>query len=223
MLKVAILASGSGTNFQAIIDKIKAGILKAEVGIVISNRPDARVLERAARAGIAAHALDHTAFASREEFDAAMLRLLARDPCDLIVLAGYMRLLSSLFLNSYQGRIINIHPALLPAFPGTHGIRDALAYGARLAGPSVHFVEERMDSGPLIIQAALPVNVEGSEDELASAIHALEHRIYPQAIQWIAEERLKVDGRKVILAPGKSKRIAPEPGFIVSPPLEEGF
>lgn len=222
-LKIAILASGTGSNAQAIIDKTKAGLLDVDIRLVFSNRPGAQVLERAEKAGIPRKALDHKLFSDRLGYDLALAEILAETGCELVVLAGYMRLLSQAFLDAFNGNVINIHPALLPSFQGTHGAQDALKYGVKLSGASAHFVEERMDSGPLIIQGAVPVNAGESLENLQNRIHVMEHRIYPQAIQWIAEKRISLQGRNVILAPSPRKRIIPDGDWLVWPPLEEGF
>lgn len=222
-LKIAILASGSGTNAQAMIDKAAAGVLDVDIRLIVSNRPGAGVLERAARAGVPSLVLDHTEYPDREAHEAAVVEALKASGADYIVLAGYMRLLTPMFLEPFAGRVLNIHPALLPSFPGTHGVADALAYGVKLTGCSVHFVEEEMDAGPLIIQAAVPVNAGEPLDALMPRIHALEHRIYPQALQWLAEGRIRREGRQVYLAPGSAKTLRPDGDWLVWPPLEEGF
>lgn len=223
MLKIAILASGAGTNAQAIIDKIEAGVLDAEIVLLIANRPGAPVLDRAERRGIPALLIDHTLYADRESFDLAMLRPLAASRCELVVLAGYMRLLSARFLNEYRDRIINIHPALLPSFPGLRGAADALAYGVKLTGPSVHFVEKEMDRGPLIIQGAVPCDASDDLESLSRKIRGVEHRIYPQAIQWLAQGRIRREGRRVFLADADVAKAPPEPETLIWPPLEAGF
>lgn len=220
-LNIGILASGNGTNAAQIIALAQGGKLDITVELVISNRPGAGVIKKAQEAGITCEVLDHKRYGSREEYDSLLAAKLAH--CELIVLAGYMRILSAPFIHAFANRIINIHPALLPSFPGAHGARDALEYGVKLSGPTVHFVTEEMDNGPVIIQAATPVNAGESVDELLERIHALEHRIYPQAIQWIAEGRISVKGRSVHLAPGKGKVIVPDGNWFVWPPLEEGF
>ncbi|MBD5557208.1 MAG: phosphoribosylglycinamide formyltransferase [Desulfovibrio sp.] len=222
-LKIAILASGSGTNAQAMIDKAAAGVLDVEIRLIVSNRPGAGVLERAARAGVPNMVLDHTDHPSREAHEAAVVAALKASGAEYIVLAGYMRLLTPVFLEPFAGRVLNIHPALLPSFPGAHGGADALAYGVKLTGCSVHFVEEEMDAGPLIIQAAVPVNAGEPLETLMPRIHALEHRIYPQALQWLAEGRIRREGRQIFLAPGSSKPLRPDGDWFVWPPLEEGF
>ena len=142
---------------------------------------------------------------------------------EYVVLAGYMRLLTSTFLQAFPGRVINIHPAILPSFPGAHGGPDAQAYGVKITGCTVHFVEELVDSGPVIIQAAVPANAGEELDDLMNRIHPLEHRIYPQALQWLAEGRLRVEGRQVFLAPADRKTVTPDGPWLVWPPLEEGF
>lgn len=222
-LNIAILASGSGSNAQAIIDKAAAGVLDVNVCCIICNRPGAGVIERAARAGIACVVLDHKAYPDRESYDRAVVQHLQKYDARLVVLAGYMRLLSPVFLDAFSGRVINIHPALLPSFPGVHGGADALEYGVRISGCTVHFVEEKMDGGPVIIQAAVPVNPGEDIDDLMQRIHAMEHRIYPQAIQWLAQNRISVWGREVHVAPGSAVATVPDGQWLVYPPLEEGF
>ncbi|WP_291439155.1 phosphoribosylglycinamide formyltransferase [Desulfovibrio sp.] len=222
-LNIAILASGSGSNAQAIIDKAAAGVLDVNVCCIICNRPGAGVIERAARAGIACVVLDHKAHPDRESYDRTVVQHLQEHGTELVVLAGYMRLLSPVFLDAFSGRVINIHPALLPSFPGVHGGADALEYGVRISGCTVHFVEEKMDGGPVIIQAAVPVNPGEDVDDLMQRIHAMEHRIYPQAIQWFAQNRISVWGREVHVAPGSAAATVPDGQWLVHPPLEEGF
>ena len=225
-LNIAILLSGFGSNFQAIQDKIEAGVLDARICLVASNKPEARGLERARSAGLATWAEPHQNYPDRESFDRALGDALEAAGTQLVVLAGYMRLLSKSFLERFKGRVINIHPALLPSFPGVHGAADAVAYGVKISGVTVHFVEEIMDSGPVIIQAAVPCIPGQSPDELQARIHKQEHRIYPQAIQWLAEKRISLggeNGRMAHLAPGKAAQAPAENGVLVYPPLEEGF
>lgn len=222
-LKIGILASGNGTNAQAIIDRIRAGILDAEITLIASNKPGAPVLARAEKAGLPNLALDHREFPDRLSFDLALAEALQASGAAYVILAGYMRLLTGAFLNIFHTRVLNIHPAILPSFPGLHGALDALDYGVKLTGPSVHFVEEQVDSGPLIIQAAAPVNADDDLQTLESRIHALEYRIYPQAIQWLAEGRISVEGRHVCLAPSTRPRSRPDGDWFVWPPLEKGF
>lgn len=229
-IKIAILASGSGTNAQAMFDKIAEGRLQAEVVLVISNRPQAKVLERAAAAGVPALALDHTAYTSREAFDTVLVEALQQSGAELVVLAGYMRLLTPYFLAAFAGRVVNIHPALLPSFPGTHGMEDAQAWGVKVAGCTVHFVDEEVDHGEVIAQAVVPVLAGEPLEDLQQRIHAMEHRVYPQVIQWFAEGRVQVRERQVHIAPaaigGKGVYCAcadTSGAWLVSPPLEGGF
>lgn len=233
--KLAILASGSGTNAARIITLCKEGKIQAEAALLISNRPEAKALERAAALGVPVCAMDHNSSADRRAFDLSMVEKLRQADCNLIVLAGYMRLLTREFLDAFPGQVINIHPALLPSFPGTHGARDALGYGVRISGATAHYVEEEMDSGPVIIQAAVPVNAGESAEDLQNRIHAAEYKIYPQAIQWIAQGRLRREGRQVFLKersanddrPPSLKRQGLKPQFeeniLIWPPLEEDF
>ncbi|MBO4369716.1 MAG: phosphoribosylglycinamide formyltransferase [Desulfovibrio sp.] len=222
---LAILASGSGTNCQAMIDASQRGTLDITIKLIASNKPSAPVLERAKKAGIPHLALDHTRFATREDFDAAMVDALLEHGCKAAVLAGYMRIVSPLFLQRFPGPVLNLHPALLPSFPGLHGAKDALDYGVKVTGCTVHFVTEHMDNGPVIIQAVCPLKDTDDEESLLSRIHAMEHRIYPQAVEWLAEGRLTVSGRKVILQKSvRPKALAAlQPDCFVWPPLEEGF
>lgn len=233
--KLAILASGSGTNAARIITLCKEGKIQAEAALLISNRPEAKALERAAALGVPVCAMDHKSGADRRAFDLSMVEKLRQADCDLIVLAGYMRLLTREFLDAFPGQVINIHPALLPSFPGTHGARDALGYGVKISGATAHYVEEEMDSGPVIIQAAVPVNAGESAEDLQNRIHAAEYKIYPQAIQWIAQGRLRREGRQVFLKERSADEDCPpslkrqglksqyEENILIWPPLEEDF
>ncbi len=239
-LNIAILASGSGSNAQAIFDKIAAGSLDAHVSLVVCNRPGAPVLQKAALAGVQTLSLDHTKYSNRESFDTIMARALHDISAELVVLAGYMRLLSPLFIRQFAGRIINVHPALLPSFVGAHGAADALAWGVRMSGCTVHFVEEEVDSGPIIAQGAVPVLPHDTPQCLQVRIQKIEHRLYPQVIQWFAEKRIRVHGRHVHLAPVAVPRdearalenthvsfnaeaSSQEHAFFACPPLECGF
>lgn len=222
-LKLAILASGSGTNAQAIIDKCQLNILNASVEVIVCNRPEAKVIDRAKKEKIPIVVLDHRSYADRLSFDMDMAKEIKARNCQLVVLAGYMRLLTSEFLDIFKGRVINLHPAILPAFPGLHGAADALSYGVKISGASVHFVEEKMDSGPIIIQAAVPVYDNDNIDTLQNRIHSIEHRIFPQAIQWIAEERLVVEGRHIHIEQKETKLSHISEQCFIWPPLEEGF
>lgn len=201
ILKIGVLASGSGSNLQSIIDNIEAGKLQAEVACVISNNAAAFALERARKHGIPALHIDHRIFTGREAYDAALVETLAEHGVELVVLAGFMRIITPVLLHAYPGAIMNIHPALLPAFPGLHAQRQALDYGVKVAGCTVHFVDAGTDTGPIIVQAAVPVLEGDTEETLSARIVAEEHRIYPEAIGLFAEGRLKVNGRKVSISP----------------------
>lgn len=204
-LRIAILASGRGTNLQAIIDAIEAGKLAARLPVAISDRPDAQALERARRHGAKALFVNPREYPDRVSFDRAVLALLAEHRIELVCLAGFMRILTSVFIRAYPGRIMNIHPALLPAFPGLHAQRLALEHGVKVSGATVHFVDEAVDTGPIIIQAPVPVHEDDTEETLSARILAEEHRIYPRAIQLFAEGRLVLRGRQVmILDAGKA-------------------
>jgi phosphoribosylglycinamide formyltransferase-1 len=198
-VSIAVLISGSGTNLQSIIDAVEAKKLDARIAVVLSNRADAYGLVRARNHGLPTEVLDHKAFASREAYDQAVVDILRGRGVELVVLAGFMRLLSPVFIKAYSNRIMNIHPALLPAFPGLHVQKKAVDYGVRFAGCTVHFVNEECDEGPIIIQAVVPVLGDDSEETLAARILRQEHRIYPRAIQLYAEGRLRVSGRRVLV------------------------
>lgn len=196
-LRLAVLASGGGTNLQSIIDQCRQGLLDADIGLVISNNPEAGALERATRAGIKTACINHREFNSREDFDQAVIATLQEAKIGLVVLAGFMRIISAPFLRAFPQKIINIHPSLLPSFPGLHVQQKALAYGAKISGCTVHFVDDGVDTGPIIVQAVVPIHHDDSEESLAARILEQEHKIYPQAIQWIAEGRVKVVNRQV--------------------------
>ena len=199
-LPIGILASGSGTNLQAIIDAIEDGRVPAEIRLIICNRPSAKALERAERHRLDAELVDHKAFPSREAFDQHVVDLLRDRGVELVCLAGFDRLLSSVFVRAFQGRILNIHPALLPAFPGLHAQRQALDYGVRIAGCTVHIVDEQTDHGPIVIQAAVPVYSDDTVESVTERILAEEHRIYPEAVCLFAEGRIHIDGRRIRVA-----------------------
>lgn len=229
---LAVLVSGGGSNLQSILDKIDSGALPAEVRLVLSNKPEAYGLERARARGIPAVALPHAGFPSRLAFDQEMVRIIREHGVDeshgAVALAGFMRMLTPEFLRAFPQRVVNIHPALLPSFPGTHGARDAADYGVRLAGCTVHFVDEIMDHGPVIIQAAVPAlsGPGGGEggDALAARILKLEHCIYPQALCWLAQGRLSIQGRHVLVEGAAPASLGAQgQPFIASPGLEPGF
>jgi len=196
-LPIVILISGSGSNLQAIIDASTHGDLPVSIRTVISNRPDAKGLQRAADAGIATEVLDHKTFASREDYDRALMALIDLFEPGLVVLAGFMRLLTDAFTAHYAGRMLNIHPSLLPEFKGLHTHRRAIEENAGEHGASVHFVTAELDGGPVVLQAHVPVHAGDRPEQLAARVLEQEHRIYPEAIRWFAEGRLRLgeDGR----------------------------
>lgn len=224
-LPIAVLISGSGTNLQAIVDQIEAGRIDARITAVVSNKAAAQGLARAEKHGLPTVVLPHGEFPDRAAFDAALLAAVRDSGAAAVVLAGFMRLLSPEFIAAYRERILNIHPALLPSFPGIHGQADAAAYGVTIAGATVHFVDEKMDHGPVVIQAAVPALPDDDGPSLAARILAFEHRIYPQAVAWLAAGRLSVHGRKTRLAPADvaPADLAAAGPCLVSPPLERGF
>jgi phosphoribosylglycinamide formyltransferase-1 len=197
LVKLGVLISGEGTNLQAIIDAIERGELKAEIRVVISNKAAARGLDRARRHAIPTEFIDHRGWASREEFDRALVDSLRAHEVDLVVCAGFMRLFSPVMVAAFRNRIMNIHPALCPAFPGVDAQRQALDYGVRFSGCTVFFVTEGVDDGPVIVQAVVPVDQDDDEAALSARIHAEEHRIYTHAIRLYQEGCLEVRGRKV--------------------------
>lgn len=199
-LRVAILASGSGTNLQSIIDQCQQGALTAEIALVVCNNPTAGALERAQKAGIATHCINHRHYDKREDFDNAVVTALKEAGTELVVLAGFMRIISSVFLQAFPQRIINIHPALLPSFPGLHVQQQALDYGAKFSGCTVHFVDAGVDTGAIIAQAVVPILPTDTETTLAARILRQEHQIYPQVIQWFAEGRISINERHVTIA-----------------------
>lgn len=196
-LKLGILISGSGSNLQSIIDNIEKGALQATIKIVISNKPDAFGLTRAQKHGLPVAVLKHKDFKTREDFDAELVKILKNNEVDLIVLAGFMRVLTPLFLKAFPHKVINIHPALLPSFPGTSGQKDAFEYGVKFSGCTIHFVDEGVDTGPIIIQSVVPVFQNDTKETLAARILKEEHRIYPRAIQFFAEGKIEITGRRV--------------------------
>jgi phosphoribosylglycinamide formyltransferase-1 len=192
VIVLGVLVSGSGTNLQAILDAIRGRELDARVAVVVSNVPGAKALDRAREAGVEAVVVDHREFATRSEFDAAVVALLRARGVELVVLAGFMRLLTSALLDAFPMRIVNVHPALLPAFPGVAGQRQALEYGVRVTGCTVHFVDGGTDTGPIIAQATVPVLDGDDEASLTARILAKEHELLPRILQWIAEGRVAV-------------------------------
>ena len=215
-LRLGVLASGSGTNLQAIIDRCNDNSLDAEIALVVTNVPGAGALDRAQREGIKNLCVDHRDFANRKEFDQAVVKVLQEEQVGLVVLAGFMRIISQDFLDAFPNRVINIHPALLPAFPGLHVQKQAIDYGARFSGCTVHFVDGGVDTGPIIIQAVVPILPDDDVQTLSARILEQEHQIYPRAIQLIAENRIRIEGRHVIIDPPCSI----EPKAYVNPQLK---
>ena len=194
---IGVLCSGEGTNLQAILEATRTGRLRARVTLVLSDQPRAGALRRATRAGVEAHFVDPRAFPSRLAFDRVLLTLLGARGVRLVCLAGFMRILSPAFVRRYRGRLLNVHPALLPAFPGAHAIRDALAWGVKVTGVTAHLVDEAVDHGPIIRQQAVPIAPGDTEKTLLAKVHRVEHRLYPAAIRDVLEGRVRVEGRRV--------------------------
>ena len=203
--KLGVLCSGRGTDLQSIIDAIGRGEVDAEIAVVLTDKSEAFALERAKKAGIKAVCVNRKQYDGRESFEEALIAELEEAGVTLVVLAGFMRILTPVFVRHFAGRIMNIHPALLPRFPGAHAHRDVLAYGVKVSGCTVHFVDEGTDSGPIILQAAVPVLDGDTEETLGARVLEQEHIIYPQAIQLYCEGRLQVDGRQVRILNGLLK------------------
>jgi phosphoribosylglycinamide formyltransferase-1 len=203
-LALGVLVSGRGSNLQAILDACARPAFPARVAVVISDRERAVALERARAAGVEALWINPKDFTDRESFDLALVRELTTRGVGLVCHAGFMRILSPVYVRAFAGRALNIHPSLLPAFPGLHAQRQALDHGVKVSGATVHFVDEGMDTGPIVLQAAVPVEPGDTEDTLAARILEQEHRLYPQAIRLYAEGRLRIDGRRVIVSPEAS-------------------
>jgi phosphoribosylglycinamide formyltransferase 1 len=214
MKRIVILISGRGSNMRSIVEACAAEQWPAQVVAVISNRPGAGGLAFAAGHGIATQVVDHKVFATREAFDAALAQAIDAHAPDLVVLAGFMRILGADFVRRYEGRMLNIHPSLLPAFRGLETHRRALEMGVRITGCTVHYVRAEVDDGPVIAQAAVPIAPDDTEESLTARVLAAEHRLYPMAVRLIAEGKAKVEGERVVLAPGPT--LMPP---IFSPPL----
>jgi phosphoribosylglycinamide formyltransferase 1 len=215
-VRIGVLASGRGSNLQSIIDAISSGHIRAEIAVVISDKNGAFALERAVEAGIPAEFIDPKNSRRREDYDLAVLKRLRAYKVDLVLLAGYMRIVTMTLVEAFENSMMNIHPALLPSFPGLHVQRKAIEHGVRFSGCTVHFVDGGMDTGPIIIQAVVPVLPDDTEDTLSHRILAQEHRIYPEAVKLFVEGRLTVDDRRVLV---KDQRPHPEK-FIVNPAIE---
>jgi len=203
MKRIAVLASGNGSNLQAIIEATESGVIRdGTVALVVSDRTNAYALERARKKNIAASYFSPHKYSSREEYDRGLVTYLERRQIDLVVLAGFMRLLTPYFVLIFQHRILNIHPALLPSFPGEHGVAEALAYGVKVTGCTVHFVDEGVDTGPIILQEAVHVYNDDTSESLHSRIHAVEHRLYPKAIDLVLRDKVTIKGRRCIIDEG---------------------
>ncbi len=206
MKKIAVLISGSGTNLQSIIDSVESGFLSdLEICAVVSNKEEAYGLTRARSRGIPTEVLRHGDFSGRENFEKKLIAILEGYGTDLVVLAGFMRVFTPLFVHHFKQRIMNIHPALLPSFPGTNAQHQAFDYGVRFSGCTTHFVDEGTDTGPIILQAVVPVLPEDTDQTLAERILKEEHRIYPESIRLWSQDRLRIEGRKVIILPSPSR------------------
>jgi phosphoribosylglycinamide formyltransferase-1 len=210
MKKIVILVSGRGSNMRCIVERCAAERWPATVCAVISNRPGAGGLAFAASCGIAQAVVDHQAFATRDAFDAALMQAIDVHAPDLVVLAGFMRILGPDFVRHYEGRLLNIHPSLLPAFPGLHTHRRAIEAGCKAAGATVHFVTPALDHGPIVIQAVVPVRPDDDEHALAERVLAREHVVYPRAVRWFVEDRLRIERGVVRLAGGESQLLLPD-------------
>lgn len=202
MTNIAVLASGRGSNFKALCEAQKReGLAGGKIRFLISDKPDAGALDTAREFGIETAIIPARDYPSREAHDEAVIKALEERSIGLVCLAGYMRILSAAFISRFPGRIINIHPALLPSFPGLHGQRQAFEYGVKISGATVHFADEGCDTGPIIVQAAVPVEEGDTEESLAARILESEHRIYAQAVRLFCENRLKIEGRRVRILP----------------------
>ncbi len=206
-MKIAVLVSGSGTNLQTLIEKLHGDeTCSIKIAVVISDREKAYALTRAKAAGIPTQVVRTRDFDNRTDFDAEISKQIERYAAELIVLAGFMKLFQPPFVRRYQNRIINVHPTLLPAFPGAQPVADTLAYGVKVTGVTVHFVDEEVDSGPIIAQAVVPVLDTDDEESLHARIQIEEHKLYPQVIRWYAQGQLKVEGRKVIIQDSEAEK-----------------
>ncbi len=197
--RIAVFASGGGSNLQVLIDRVAAGELDVTLELLVCDRPQAKAIERAELAGIDTWVFRPKEYASREAYEQEIVIELQRRGIDLIVMAGYMRLVTNVLVEPFFGRMINIHPALLPSFKGAHGITDALAYGAKVTGVTVHYVSLEMDAGPIIAQQAVVIESNDTEDSLAARIHAVEHKLYPEAIRWIRDGRVRIVGNRTVI------------------------
>lgn len=213
-LRLGVLASGGGTNLQSLIEQCQAEQIDAEIVLVLSNNPTSGALQRAEKAGLKHCCINHRDFTDRQSFDQAVVAALIAAKVELVVLAGFMRIISEVFLAAFPQRIINIHPSLLPSFPGLHVQQKALDYGARFSGCTVHFVDVGVDTGPIIAQAVVPILAGDSEESLSARILQQEHKLYPHAIQLIAEGRVSIEGRLVQITDAERNETA-----LINPPI----
>ncbi|MDA8087634.1 MAG: phosphoribosylglycinamide formyltransferase [Nitrospiraceae bacterium] len=218
MLKIGVLASGRGSNFRAVADGVKSGRIKAEIKLLITDMPGAYALERAREAGIESFYLDPRDFHTKDAYFRKIAEEFAAKGVGLVLLAGFMRIVRKPLLDAFPWKVMNIHPALLPSFPGLHGQRQAADYGVKISGCTVHFVDEGMDTGPIIIQAAVPVRHDDTEESLSKRILEYEHKIYPEAVRLFAEGRLEVSGKRVIV---RGLSTIMNAGALISPPIED--
>jgi phosphoribosylglycinamide formyltransferase-1 len=215
MTKLGVLVSGNGSNLQSIIENIKSGYLKTEISVVISDNKNAYGLERAKKSNIPYETVDFKSFEKRTDYDRHVVSILNRYDVELVILAGYMKVVTGIFVNAFKDRIMNIHPALLPSFPGLHVQKKAIDYGAKFSGCTVHFVDEGVDTGPIIVQAVVPIFDDDTEESLAIRILRQEYKIFPLAIKLYTENRLKIEAKRVVITPP----ISGEEEVIINPPL----
>lgn len=215
LLQIGVLASGRGSNFQSIIDSVESGYIKASIQLLITDNPEAFALERARKHNIERLVMRPREFSSKDEYYESIAKELNRRAVGLVVLAGFMRVVGKPLIDAFRNRILNIHPALLPSFPGLHGQKQANDYGVKISGCTVHFVDEGMDTGPVIIQAAVPVKADDTEESLSERILKYEHKIYPEAIRLFSEGKIEVAGRRVII-----KNTAFDERALINPPCE---
>jgi len=214
-MKIGVLASGRGSNFQSIIDSIESGYIPASVVVLITDNPRAFSIERANKQGIESRVMHPGSYPSRDEYFRAITSELKKREVELVVLAGFMRIVGRPLIEAYPNRVMNIHPALLPSFPGLHGQKQANDYAVKISGCTVHFVDEGMDTGPIIIQAAVSVHDDDTEESLSERILKLEHKIFPEAIKLFCEDRIEMQGRRVVIkgaAFDDRPLISPQPG-----------
>lgn len=216
ILRIGVLASGRGSNFQSIIDEIGSDRLKAEIVLLITDNPSAFAIERARKHGVEYLVVQPKEYPSKDDYFVRIADALKKKNVELVVLAGFMKIVGKPLIDAFPNRIINIHPALLPSFPGLHGQKQAIDYGAKISGCTVHFVDEGMDTGPIIIQAAVPVFQNDTEETLSERILKYEHRIYPEAIRLFSEGKIKVEGRKV-----RIEGYNPVDAYVINPSLTE--